>query len=724
MPLLLVLYFLKLRRQRKWIASTLLWRQSFEDLQANVPFQRLRWSWLLLLQLLLLVLLILALGRPVLEGAAPTSARLILLIDRSASMNALVGGVDEWAAEGEDAKSRLDRAKEAAREVVERLTRSGDERRLMVLTFAADARVVCGFTSRVGVLLDAIESIEPTDEAANLDRALQLAGAFAGVGGAGEDELDQPPDVLLISDGGVGRSQEPGGFSLRAGGFQFLAVGSETAEAGEVGGDMGVESARGGTGVGGAGVWGAGGGGANVGGGNVGIANFSARRDYEDPGRVAVFTRLVNTAPEPVETVVTLYVDGEPVETRRLEIPGTGAAASAAGTDAPEDSAPENDYEAELPALGEAPLSMAIDLPGAGVLSVHHNHRDALAVDDVAALVMADPRRPRIALVHADENADAFLEKAILDCEPESVRSMSLEAYQARPADQIDAATAFDLVVFDRVSPHRLPGVPTLTIGGAPATGTDSGLKAIEPGRGGGKRILSWDRQHPVMRYVSLDRVLFTGFGAYELPDGATALAHGPDGPVMAVLRTRGARHVVVGFALGNSDWPMQVSFVVFVKNALDYLTLGGFTGNTPGGSEGEEGAASHAWGQIGLVGHPGESISVRARPGVRELVVEGPQEASVSVQPGQAAVLPILRRAGLYVVKGASEPMDQLALSVLSDEESDIRPRRQVVVNAEAAAAGSIGASAPLELWPYLAAACIPLLVAEWLIYCRRNAR
>ena len=86
--------------------------------------------------------------------------------------------------------------------------------------------------------------------------------------------------------------------------------------------------------------------------------------------------------------------------------------------------------------------------------------------------------------------------------------------------------------------------------------------------------------------------------------------------------------------------------------------------------------------------------------------------------------VLPVLRRAGLYVVKGAAEPMDQLALSVLSDEESDIRPRRSVMVNAEAAAAGSVGATAPLELWPYLAAAGLLLLVVEWLWYCRRIAR
>ena len=105
-------------------------------------------------------------------------------------------------------------------------------------------------------------------------------------------------------------------------------------------------------------------------------------------------------------------------------------------------------------------------------------------------------------------------------------------------------------------------------------------------------------------------------------------------------------------------------------------------------------------------------------------MVIEGPQSATAPAEAGRVTVLPVLRRAGLYVVKGAAEPMDQLALSVLSDEESDIRGRRSVMVNAEAAAAGSVGATAPLELWPYLAAASLLLLVVEWLWYCRRIAR
>src|SRR6478752_1265675 len=104
-PILLILYFLKLRRREMPVASTLLWRKAIQDLQVNSPFQRLRRNLLLLLQLLILLALLLAFSRPVTSYRPPPGARSVILIDRSASMSA----------KDMDGRPRLEEAKRRAK---------------------------------------------------------------------------------------------------------------------------------------------------------------------------------------------------------------------------------------------------------------------------------------------------------------------------------------------------------------------------------------------------------------------------------------------------------------------------------------------------------------------------------------------------------------------------------------------------------------------------------
>jgi hypothetical protein len=102
-PALLILYFLKLRRREQVVASTLLWKRAIQDLQVNAPFRRLRRNLLLFLQLLILGAGVFALARPIIRTEVANEERVVILIDRSASMNTREGDV-----------TRLDLAKEQA----------------------------------------------------------------------------------------------------------------------------------------------------------------------------------------------------------------------------------------------------------------------------------------------------------------------------------------------------------------------------------------------------------------------------------------------------------------------------------------------------------------------------------------------------------------------------------------------------------------------------------
>jgi len=649
-PLLLLLYVLRLRRRHVRIASTLLWQRAFEDLQANVPFQRLRWSRLLFLQLLLLILLLLALGEPVFRADRTAASRLVLLIDRSASMNTAFDQQDGRM------RTRLDLAHSAALDLVESVGQTGGPAQAMIIAFGAQAQVISTFQSDRATLREAVRSIGPTDEAANFDAALQLASVFTGTADESAAEDRQPPEVVLISDGGVAAYGDQRNHRLRAGLFRFVQVvptdESDSPRAAE----------------------------------NVGIVSLGVRRDSDDPTRVQVFARLVNAAMTPREVVVSVLVDDQATTTVRVNL-------SAATESGP----------------GEQSVATTIEIPETkpegNVIAVRQNTADSLAADDVAAMVLPPPRPPRIALVFPnDDRPDEFLRELVEAVLPQSLTNISEQAFSRLDVSTIDAGEQFDLIVFDRVKATRLPAVPTISMGAVPA-GLDapSSSSTTQPSQQG-QAILSWDRQHPLMRSVSLDTVAFWGFDAMDLPSGATPLAYGPKGPIMAVLRSRGTRHVVVGFKLLQSNWGLHLSSLVFMQNAVDYLTL----------------AAS---GVNGISHLPGEAITVRAKAGVETIELTGPLTASVPVRgsASRMVTLPTLPRAGLYRAQGAAPPDELLAVSVLSEVESDNRPRGSVMVNAEGAKAASGSRLSPQPLWPWLIAAAMVLLVIEWIAWCRR---
>src|SRR2546423_14091681 len=87
-PIILLLYFMRPKRQERIVGSTLLWQQALQDLQASRPWQRLRITPLLLLQLLAALVIVLILARPAIFLRSPISGNTIIILQASASMQA------------------------------------------------------------------------------------------------------------------------------------------------------------------------------------------------------------------------------------------------------------------------------------------------------------------------------------------------------------------------------------------------------------------------------------------------------------------------------------------------------------------------------------------------------------------------------------------------------------------------------------------------------------
>ena len=288
-PLLLLLYFLRLRRQPLRISSTMLWERAVEDLHANTPFQRLRPSALLLLQLLALILVVLAIMQPQIEGGTPKEGSHVLLIDRSGSMTAV----------NEDGMTRLDEAKERAHDLVNQIhggglfSSSGGE--TMVIAFSDHAVVVSPFTDSIQQLTTAIASIQPTHGQSHVSDSLKLARAYTTNVNPESEGLaaSESAQLEIFSDGLIADIEEQAlqrGETLR-----YHMVGS-------------VDDT------------------------NVGITTIDAKRPTESSEDVQVFISLLNTQAQDVSVDIELLINGIPsgvqqvlIPAQRNDVPGTSS---------------------------------------------------------------------------------------------------------------------------------------------------------------------------------------------------------------------------------------------------------------------------------------------------------------------------------------------------------------------------------------------------------------
>ena len=179
LPAIVALYFLRIRRPTRIVPALDLWPDQIRDRQANVPWQRLRFSWLLLLQLLVAAVLVAAAVQPALSASASLAPHTIVLIDASASMQA------------KDVEpSRLDEAKRQVGAMIDQL---GPQDRMTLIAVQSTARIVGSGSGDHDALHRALNAIAPANGPADLSAALSLA---SGIVRAGEESR-----AYLFSDG-------------------------------------------------------------------------------------------------------------------------------------------------------------------------------------------------------------------------------------------------------------------------------------------------------------------------------------------------------------------------------------------------------------------------------------------------------------------------------------------------------------------------------------------
>ena len=180
-PIILLLYFMRPKRQNRVVGSTLLWQQALQDLQASRPWQRLRITPLLLLQLLAALVIVLILARPAIFLPSPISGDMIIILQTSASMQAT-----------DVTPNRFEAAKSQIADLVDGL---GPNDHLSLISMAHTPQVLIASSQDKGQITAALQRAKVTNQDADLEQALSLAISLA----AGRTNIQ----VLVVGDGHV-----------------------------------------------------------------------------------------------------------------------------------------------------------------------------------------------------------------------------------------------------------------------------------------------------------------------------------------------------------------------------------------------------------------------------------------------------------------------------------------------------------------------------------------
>lgn len=253
-------FLLRTRIRRRPVATLLFWEQVFQQKRPRALGTQLRHGGSLLLQLAFLGLLVLALLDPLGAGQKKRTRQIVLVVDSSASMQAVDAGGRRW-----------DAALNAAQQEVTAM-RAGDE--IALIAAGSPTQVIVGMTDFGPSVREALRSLQPTDGPTSITSAILTARQLA------TDAARR--DIVLISDGCLAA---PTHKRIHAApDVRLQRIGQSVA--------------------------------------NVGITRFQARRSLVDPIGYAVLIEVVNhaDAAQPHTCRLTLERDEQLVDVVPLEL--------------------------------------------------------------------------------------------------------------------------------------------------------------------------------------------------------------------------------------------------------------------------------------------------------------------------------------------------------------------------------------------------------------------
>lgn len=512
----------------------------------------------------------------------------------------------------------------------------------MLVSFADQARVEQTFTDNRRALRRALAGIRPTQQTTDLGEALRVAAGLANPGRVATEAQDmQVADALPATVYIVSDGQFPDVAGFSLGNLEPRFI------------PIGSAAAE-----------------------NLGIVAFNTRRNAAQGGALEAFARVEFHGAAPSQAELSLWADGVLIDAQAVEV------------------APDKSASAVF-ALGQR---------DSGVLELRASPDDVLPLDNRAWTTIDPPRQVRVLVIGPGNEPLEFALQTRSSRELAEVRFEGPEFLTTPEYAQRSLDGSFDLIVYDRTAPPTAPAAQAMYWGAIPPGGAWRAGEPLLP------QIIDADLSHPICQLLELWNIdLVEGF-VVEPPVGGRGLVQCQAGPLVAIGPREGFEDLVLGFSLVNGDkvntnWPLRVSFPLFVLNVLRYF-----------GPEEEAGSTG---------ARPGQVVELSSQGAADRLTVVDPAGEARDVRRAAGGRFPFAggELVGPYTVREAGRPPRSFALNLFSPAESQLAAKaensiRIGYVEVEARAGRE---ATPREAWKWLALAVLVMLLAEWYIYNRR---
>lgn len=363
---------------------------------------------------------------------------------------------------------------------------------------------------------------------------------------------------------------------------------------------------------------------------------------------------------------------------------------------------------ANVPARGSAPVTFEnIEADPGPFFVVLDDKVDDLPVDNVAFGVVPATQKLHVVMVTAS-GEENILDKQVAQFLRAPAHTTTLRA-EVMPVGAVNAQSKADLFIFNGVAPADadLPRGDLLFIRPPGSVGGFVLREALK-----NPLALRSKEDAPEMISVERQEMRINQARRVESDPAITELVSTHTGPLIAYRDVGLNRRYILAFApvLPDSDWAQYSSFPIFMENLLDGVKERHFVGLPQIISTGATARVGDvaADATIDVLDAKGEHI-VRDQP-LGKYVKDGGLEYQET------------DKTGLYTIH-SGEKEERFGVNLLSQVESDVMP--QTLKNSSGGNISEARSVADVnrEIWQYVAAVALLVLLVEWIVYHRRVA-